>query len=325
MASETISIIIPAYNSSGTICETVDAVLNQTRVPDEIIVVDDCGPDDLPAALGERMKHITYIRHETNTGVAGARNTGFLASTGSLVSFHDGDDILFSKFMETASRVLAERPDIQLCFGAFHSAFDDQIPSITDRDIPENPELTIYKAGEILQAYLYDATSPLINFGLTRRSTLEQILKDGCVLDPTNRMTPDFNYMLELFVQFNLAFIEDPCGIWRLRANSLSQDQLAMWESRVHSLTSVLTAISSRPVAKKSIELLEENERASVRYCGKLLALSGKKSAALKVLLKEFFAHPRIKTAALFVLIALGLRYRKQEQKEGDWRGSRIK
>lgn len=325
MSTETISVVIPAYNSSATICETVDSVLNQTRVPDEIIVVDDCGPDDVVAALGGRMGRVKYIRHERNKGVGGARNTGFLASTGSLVAFLDADDVYFPQFIEIGARLLSERPDVSLCFGAFHSAYDHQFSDIKDRSIPISPDVRFYMPEEILPAYLYDATSPLINFGIVRRQAIEKILKDGLVFDPTIKLTVDFNYLLELFLQFNLVTIENPCGIWRLRPNSMSQDQLALWESRVDSLKAVLETSSAKSSSPRARKLLRNNQHASVRYCGKILAKSGRRMQAIKVLAKEFRDCPSLKTLALLILIALGISYRKQEQNSDDWRGSIIK
>lgn len=325
MSTETVSVIIPAYNSSSTIAETVDSVLNQTRVPDEIIVVDDCGPDDVTAALGERMERVKYIRHEVNKGVGGARNTGFLASTGSLIAFLDADDVFFPQFIEVAAQILNDEPDVPLCFGVFHSAYDHQFDAIKERRIPMTPDVRFYKPEEIVPSYLHDATSPLINFGLVRRHAIEKILKDGLVFDPTIKLTVDFNYLLELFLQFNLAVIENPCGIWRLRPDSMSQDQLALWESRVDSLKAVLETPAAASASDAARKLLIDNQHGSIRYCAKILSWSGQRDQAIKVLMREFREYPSLKTFMLLTLVALGISYRKQDQSGEDWRGSIIK
>ena len=325
MSTETVSVIIPAYNSSSTIVETGDSVLNQTRVPDEIIVVDDCVPDDVIAVLGDRMERVTYIRHEVNKGVGGARNTGFLASTGTMIAFLDADDVFFPQFIEAAAGVLNEKPDVPLCFGAFHSAYPHQFAAIKDQSIPATPDVRFYKPEEIIPDYLHDATSPLINFGLVRRSAIEKILKNGLVFDPTIKLTVDFNYMLELFLQFNLITIENPCGIWRLRPDSMSQDQLALWESRVDSLKAVLETPAAAAASDAARKLLIDNQHGSIRYCAKLLSWSGKRDEAIKVLLREFQEYPSLKTLMLLTLVALRISYRKQDQSGEDWRGSIIK
>lgn len=325
MSIETVSVIIPAYNSSSTIAETVDSVLNQTHAPDEIIVVDDCGPDDVAAALGERMERVKYIRHDVNKGVGGARNTGYLASTGSVIAFLDADDVFFPQFIEVALNILHQRPDVPLCFGAFHSAYDHQFAAIKDRSIPLTPDIRCYKPGEILPSYLHDATSPLINFGLVRRDAIETILKDGLIFDPTIKLTGDFNYLLELFLQFNLITIEDPCGIWRLRPNSMSRDQVGLWESRVDSLKAVLKTPVAAAASDASRKLLIDNQHGSVRYCAKILSRSGQRGQAVKVLIREFRDYPSLKTLILLVLVTLGISYRKHKKPHDDWRGSIIK
>lgn len=321
---ETISVIIPAYKSANTICETVDSVLNQTRMPDEVIVVDDCSPDDTVAALGPRMERVIFIRHERNKGVGSARNTGFSASTGSLVAFLDGDDVYFPEFLERASGVLAERPEASLCFSNFHRAFDDQFDKITDRSIPNPPHVRMYQPEENLKEYLYDASTPLINFGLVRRTAIEHILKDGLVFDPRVKLTVDFNYMLELMLNFPLAYIEDRCGIWRLRAHSMSEDRIALWESRAESLRFVLESPALANISPKSRAILEDAEGAAMRYCAKILAMTGQRGAAVKRLTREMTVRPSVKTLGLLGAIGLGVAYRHDEKSGRDWRGSTV-
>ena len=41
-----ISVVVPTYNCAGFLPEPLDAILGQTRSPDEIIVVDDGSSDD---------------------------------------------------------------------------------------------------------------------------------------------------------------------------------------------------------------------------------------------------------------------------------------
>ena len=43
--SPKVSVVIPAYNRTETICGCLDSVLNQTFEPWEVIVVDDCSSD----------------------------------------------------------------------------------------------------------------------------------------------------------------------------------------------------------------------------------------------------------------------------------------
>ncbi len=68
-----VTVIVPAYNESGHVADTIRSLLAQTVPPDEIIVVDDCSDDDTGAvATGAGVR---VIRPERNTGSkAGAQN-----------------------------------------------------------------------------------------------------------------------------------------------------------------------------------------------------------------------------------------------------------
>ena len=46
-----VSVVIPTYNALPFIAETLASVFAQTRLPDEVIVVDDCSPDGTVALV----------------------------------------------------------------------------------------------------------------------------------------------------------------------------------------------------------------------------------------------------------------------------------
>lgn len=68
-----LTVIVPAYNEAASIADTLRSIQQQTRVPDEIIVVDDCSTDatgDIARSCGVRV-----IQPPGNTGSkAGAQN-----------------------------------------------------------------------------------------------------------------------------------------------------------------------------------------------------------------------------------------------------------
>lgn len=65
-----ISVIIPTYNRANMVCDCVDSVLAQKGVTLEVIVVDDCSPDDTWLKIKERFGNdgrVRYIRNEKKT------------------------------------------------------------------------------------------------------------------------------------------------------------------------------------------------------------------------------------------------------------------
>lgn len=109
-----ISTIITVYNLEKYIVETLESVFSQTRLPDEIIVVDDCSTDNSAEILQIYAKRIKYIRLLENSGVMTAFLTGIEAASGDVLSFLDGDDIWFPEklaeiekaFIEDENRIL---------------------------------------------------------------------------------------------------------------------------------------------------------------------------------------------------------------------------
>lgn len=93
-----LSIIIPCYNCSSTLEESVASIYIQgIKEPYEIVVVDDGSADDTRALiieLSKKHKEIRYFFHERNQGGGAARNTAVENSRGEVIFCLDSDDIL---------------------------------------------------------------------------------------------------------------------------------------------------------------------------------------------------------------------------------------
>jgi GT2 family glycosyltransferase len=89
-----VSVVIPAYNSSGYISRTIDSVLNQTLANREIILINDGSPDtaELETALQPYFAQLRYFSQE-NRGPSAARNLGIREARGHYVAFLDSDDL----------------------------------------------------------------------------------------------------------------------------------------------------------------------------------------------------------------------------------------
>jgi glycosyltransferase involved in cell wall biosynthesis len=88
-----VSVVIPAYNASPYIAETLDSVFAQRFRDFEVIVVNDGSPDTvaLEAALAPYRDRIEYVTQQ-NGGPSAARNTAIRRARGRFVAFLDGDD-----------------------------------------------------------------------------------------------------------------------------------------------------------------------------------------------------------------------------------------
>lgn len=91
---ELISIIVPVYNASKFIKETINTVLNQTINNFELILVDDMSTDNSVEIIKEfKDSRIKLIQLDKKGMAAGARNIGIKAAQGNYICFLDADDL----------------------------------------------------------------------------------------------------------------------------------------------------------------------------------------------------------------------------------------
>lgn len=110
-----VSVIMPAYRCADTIEKAVDSALMQ-EVPLEIIVLNDCSPDDLDTVM-ERYcgdSRIRYVKNEQNLGASGTRNRGVQMARGKYTAFLDADD-WWEKGKLKKQLARMEREQVVLC------------------------------------------------------------------------------------------------------------------------------------------------------------------------------------------------------------------
>jgi glycosyltransferase involved in cell wall biosynthesis len=92
-----VSIIVTTYNNGNTIIKSLESILNQSYKNIEVIVVNDASTDDtynkLKMYLLGKEKRVKIINNKVNIGAYSSRNVGLKYATGTLITFHDGDDI----------------------------------------------------------------------------------------------------------------------------------------------------------------------------------------------------------------------------------------
>ncbi len=96
-----VSVVIPCYKDAKTIGRALDSVFAQSRLPDEVIVVNDASPETIEIlSVLEGYPSVRYVFNETNLGLAATRNVGVRMSTADIVSFLDADDELHPQKIE---------------------------------------------------------------------------------------------------------------------------------------------------------------------------------------------------------------------------------
>lgn len=111
----TISVVAPAHNEGVLISALLEALLKQTVLPDEVIIVNNASTDDteqkIEAFIPRFKEKNIYLRvlDEPIKGVARARNTGFFTATGDILASIDADCSPDEQWIKHISRCFAEK------------------------------------------------------------------------------------------------------------------------------------------------------------------------------------------------------------------------
>ncbi|MEM3714769.1 MAG: glycosyltransferase family 2 protein [Nitrososphaeria archaeon] len=104
-----VSVIMPAYNAERYIKTAIESVLSQTYKNLELIIVNDGSTDGTENIIKSFSdSRIVYIKHESNLGVAEARNSAFKVAKGKFGALIDADDAWLPERLEKMLDVLTD-------------------------------------------------------------------------------------------------------------------------------------------------------------------------------------------------------------------------
>lgn len=121
MKQDLVSIITPAYKAAAFIGHTIESVLAQTHGQWELLIADDCSPDDTRAVVAQwaaRDPRIRLVAMPKNGGPAAARNGALAQAQGRWIAFLDSDDLWLPHKLER-SLAHAQAREAALVFTGF--------------------------------------------------------------------------------------------------------------------------------------------------------------------------------------------------------------
>lgn len=125
-----VSIIMPAYKAEKTISDSIESVLAQTYQNFELIVIDDCSPDntrDIVNQFATSDNRVKLISKLNNEGVSAARNTGLDHAVGDYVAFLDSDDKWKEDKLERQLDIFNKNMDIDVIYSSYYRFNNDGI------------------------------------------------------------------------------------------------------------------------------------------------------------------------------------------------------
>ncbi|HEV2414231.1 MAG TPA: glycosyltransferase [Candidatus Dormibacteraeota bacterium] len=111
-----ISVVVPTRNRPADVARLLPTIGAQTRLPDQLVVVDQGADDSTESAsravMGTQLdERCTYIRDSGIRGASAARNVGISHATGDVVVFLDDDVLLSPDCLAELERAFLVNPD----------------------------------------------------------------------------------------------------------------------------------------------------------------------------------------------------------------------
>jgi GT2 family glycosyltransferase len=257
------SIVVPAYNVSRYIADTLDSVLAQTFNDYEIILVNDGAPDtaELERVLEPYRERITYLKQE-NRGLSGARNTGIRAARAPFVALLDGDDLWEPEFLSAMFDELKRDPSIDVLY--CDALYFGDAPEAGRTFMELNPS-----TGEATFERLLAQECNVNTSAVARR---ELLLRAG-LFDERLRSSEDFDMWLRIAkAGGRVAYLLRPLVRYRRHSGSLSADPV--WMCR-HILQVLEKTAQTLALDASESEVLRRQQR---RYEAELKFNEGKRA-----------------------------------------------
>ena len=115
-----VSVIIPLYNKENSIEQTINTVLSQTLLSQEIIVVND-GSSDRSFEIAKSLNNpLVKLLDQSNGGVSAARNAGIAFAKSEWIAFLDADDLWEETFLSEMSQLNETFPSANVLASAYN-------------------------------------------------------------------------------------------------------------------------------------------------------------------------------------------------------------
>ncbi len=289
-----VSIIIPSYNTSHYIEETLESVFAQTYDDYEVIVINDGAPDTeaLERVLEPYRDRIVYLKQE-NRGLSGARNTGIRAARGEYVALLDSDDAWEPHYLEVQLGILESDPTIDVLYPDA-LIFGDALEA-GRRSMELSPS-----EGEVTFESLVTQRCNVRVFVTAR---LETVVRAG-LFDESLRSSEDFDLWVRIVKQGGrIAYHRQVLARYRRHAASLSADPIWMTDHILRVFDKAERTLPLTSSERATLARERERIRATQRIVqGKKAFFEGRIPEAIQAL-REGNRYFRQRKMALVILL----------------------
>lgn len=215
MKQELVSVIMPTYNASKYLADSIESVLSQTYTHLELLITDDCSSDETQNILHKyaqkdpRVK-VEYLKENCGPGIA--RNKSIERAQGRYIAFCDCDDRWFPEKLEKQIAHMT-RKDCALCSSSY--LICDENNQVTGINIsPKHLTLGMMKRDNKIGCLtaIYDIKRLGHKFYM-----------------PAIRKRQDWALFLNIMKECQICFcVTEPLAYYRQRQNSVSSNKLSL-------------------------------------------------------------------------------------------------
>lgn len=283
-------VFVPSYNHSAFVSECLNSIINQTRTPKKLLVIDDGSKDDSPKVIEKALKDAPFeceLIVRENRGLCRTLNEAFERSSGEYFAYLGSDDYWLPGFIEARTELLAGRKDAVLGYG--HAHLIDEDGSIFDTTEAYSDGWANYPDGDA-RPMLIEGGAPISSTVFYRRSALEEVEWNE------DARLEDYEMYLKLMDKGEFAFDPRTLSAWRQHRSNTSGNRFLM-------LDEVLAA-QERNFDRLRItreELLSMRVRTKFRHA-RIELQHGEKLEALRLAGTSWSGAKSIRQLAVFLL-----------------------
>lgn len=241
-----VSIVIPVYNASRTIGETLASVFAQKRCTFEVLVVDDGSRDgaDLDAALRPWRTRIDLFA-QPNQGAGAARNLALTYARGTFVAFLDADDTWHPSFLERQLALLQSRPEIDMVWSDGWIAGNTPLAGRTYLESTGTTEAPTFNS------LARQTCTVLTSSVVAKRRLVDAVGR----FDASIRRGQDFDLWLRLAHHGTVMAVHTEPLVWRrVHGGNLSGDDVAELERAIGVLDGIAAKLDLRPHQRLAVD-----------------------------------------------------------------------
>lgn len=206
--SKLVSIVLPVYNGSKYLRESIESVIAQTYTNWELLIVDDCSTDETAEISNEYVKkdsRIKYYLNEVNLRLPRNLNKGFSLAQGDYLTWTSDDNNFRPTALEKMVNALESDKEAQFAYASCR-IIDDNGKEIEYIMVNDNGKNSIVGGNPVGACFLYT------------RKVYETVGDYNHELI----LVEDFDYWQRIFMKFKVVAITEILYNYRMHSGNLT-------------------------------------------------------------------------------------------------------